>query len=46
MAGKGTLTAEGKVIKKGSRVIVCESTVHQGEKVIAIGLFSYLIWER
>ncbi len=46
MAGKGTLRAEGKVIKKGSRVIVCESTVYQEDKVIATGLFSYLVWER
>lgn len=46
MAGNGTLIAEGKVIKKGSRVVVCESTVRQSEKVIAIGLFTYMVWER
>lgn len=46
IAGNGTLIADGKVIKKGSRVIICESTVRQADKTIAIGLFTYLVWER
>lgn len=46
MAGGGTLRAEGKAIKQGSRVVVCEASVTQGEKQIAAGLFTYLVWEK
>lgn len=45
-ADKGKLTAKGHVIKKGTRIIVCESSVYQSDKQIAFGTFSYLVWER
>lgn len=44
--GKGTLTAQSKVLKRGKRTGVCEVEVAQGDKLIAKGIFTYLFFER
>jgi uncharacterized protein (TIGR00369 family) len=46
LPGKGTLTAESKVLKRGKRTGVCEVEVAQGDKLIAKGIFTYLFFER
>jgi uncharacterized protein (TIGR00369 family) len=38
----GDLRAIARLVRGGKRVVVCESTVYQGERTILIGLFTYL----
>jgi uncharacterized protein (TIGR00369 family) len=46
LPGRGTLTAESKVLKLGKRTEVCEVEVTQAGKLIAKGIFTYLFFER
>lgn len=46
LPGKGTVTAESKVLKRGKRTGVCEVEVTQADKLIAKGIFTYLFFER
>jgi len=46
LPGKGTLTAESKVLKRGKRTGVCEVEVTQAGKLVAKGIFTYLFFER
>jgi uncharacterized protein (TIGR00369 family) len=38
----GDLTGHGKLIRRGRKLAVCEAEVHQGTRVLARGLFTYL----
>jgi uncharacterized protein (TIGR00369 family) len=46
LPGKGTVTAESKVLKRGKRTGVCEVEVSQAGKLVAKGIFTYLFFER
>ncbi|MFQ5628623.1 MAG: PaaI family thioesterase [bacterium] len=43
---KGDLHARAKTVKKGRKIAVCDVEVLQAEKLIAKGLFTYLIFDR
>jgi uncharacterized protein (TIGR00369 family) len=40
--GGGELRAVARLVRAGRRVVVCESTVHQNECAVLVGLFTYL----
>lgn len=40
--GGGELRAVARLVRGGKRVVVCEATVHQGERAVLVGLFTYL----
>jgi acyl-CoA thioesterase len=46
LPGKGTVTAESKVLKRGKRTGVCEVEVSQAGILVAKGIFTYLFFER
>lgn len=43
---RGTLSAKGRLLRRGSRVAVVSVDVGQGDRLVAIGLFTYLIGEQ
>lgn len=45
LAEQGALTARSTLLKRGRKVNVCESEVHQGDRLLAKGTFTYLIFE-
>ncbi len=38
----GELIATARLVRAGKRVVVCEAVVTQGERKLAVGLFTYL----
>jgi uncharacterized protein (TIGR00369 family) len=40
--GGGELIATARVIRAGKRIVVCEATVTQDDRKLAIGLFTYM----
>ena len=46
LAHRGPLSARAEVVRPGRRVQVAEVSVHQGERELARGLFTYLVLER
>lgn len=40
------LRAEGRLLRRGRTIALCESTVHQGDVLVAKGSFTYLLRER
>ena len=43
---EGALTATATPLRVGRRVAVCESSVHQGARLVCKGTFTFLITER
>jgi uncharacterized protein (TIGR00369 family) len=43
LEGEGPLVARAEPVKRGKRVGVCRSTVTQGDRAVAEGLFTYLL---
>lgn len=41
----GELCARSTLVRRGRRVAVCDVEVHQGEKIVAKGLFTYLLFD-
>lgn len=41
--GEGVLTATARVVKQGKTVALCDVEVHQKDRIVAKGLFTYLI---
>ena len=42
----GDLLARSNLVKRGKKVALCDVEVHQKEKLIAKGLFTYLLFSR
>jgi len=42
----GTLRARSRVVQKGRKILLCDAEVHQDGKLLAKGLFTYLVYER
>ncbi len=42
----GRLRAVASIVKRGKKIVVCEVEVFQKEKLIAKGLFTYLVFKR
>jgi acyl-coenzyme A thioesterase PaaI-like protein len=40
--GGSELIATARIIRAGKRIVVCEATVTQDERKLAIGLFTYM----
>ncbi len=41
--GKTPLRATARLLRRGRRVVVAEGEVHQGQTLVAKGLFTYLV---
>jgi uncharacterized protein (TIGR00369 family) len=46
LPGKGAVTAKSRILKRGKRTGVCEVEVTQAGKLVAMGIFTYLFFER
>ena len=44
--GAGHMVARSTIVKRGHRVAVCRVDVLQADRLVATGLFTYLIYER
>jgi uncharacterized protein (TIGR00369 family) len=45
-AGGGPLLASARPLRLGSTIAVCETLVHQGERAVAKGTFTFLVRDR
>jgi len=46
LPGRGDLTARAQVVRQGRTIGVCQVTVEQGGREVAVATFTYLFFER
>ena len=45
LPGKGELLAKARCVKRGRRVALSDLEIYQATRMVAKGLFTYLVWE-